>query len=443
MFGRYAPGMRLLPLIVVFACLQAPLTAHAEAGRAAVVVKHDGTRQSGELIEQTERGFLLKGEGGLFLVPFDEVDHVEYGDQAAEDEDEDKDEANAPVDDEDEPPVDAESAEPSGAPSWAGAGASTPTAYGEASTPTANGEASPPTQDDDGAVGAWVVIKRSDGSTVSGTLLEEAADALVVQAGAEALRVPYDQVERVVRASLDEPAPQTAAPAPAPATSGVPTPATSGVPSPSAQHRSVPSAREADPLLQARLRPEFLQYQRERLQLVDRGATWLGPRKLGYAREVLDADKELPFHAVIVGEPDYRLTIPEFLDLTGDEPLRGRYDRAISLATARNQVGIAMMIVGAGLSAAAAGSMAVSAAGVDFGEGLGIAAPLLLIGLPHLAGGGTMIATAAADKRRLAGTELDAAFDRTGAFAGVQKYNGHLRDRYGLPDSWTLDAPSE
>ncbi len=393
MFRRYAPGMRPAPTILAIACLLASSVALA-AGRPAVVVKHDGTRLAGELLEQTERGFLVRGDSGLFLVPFGDVDHVEYG------------AASAPT-----PPA----ATPAPPP-----GAEVPAAPPD---DDAGAEAPAAPAGEDAGNSAWIVVRRADGSTVAGTLVEERDGDLVIRAGADLVTVPRSDVAQVASGALEADAERP-----------------SSAPRPPAWVPTPPVARAADPVLEARLRPEFAQYEAERLQLVDGGGRWLGPRKLGYPDRQFDEADEQPFHAVVAGEPGYRLTIPEFLDLSGDAALRERYDRTIALAAARSRIGAVMLVVGASLTAAAAGSAVVSATGVDSGEGLTAAAPLALLGLPHLAGGATLLVTTDADERRLAGFDLAAVFSRRRAFGGVQRYNAHLRDRYGLPDSWKLDS---
>ena len=281
---------------------------------------------------------------------------------------------------------------------------------------------------------SWVVVERSDGSTVSGTLVQQLPDAIVLRSGADVVTVPMDQVSRIASGLLgaeDSEAPTGEASAAPPA---VPEPVDAWVPPP-------PSLRPADRVAEAQNSAEYDQYAQERLQLVDYRGYWLGPRKLGYDAHQFKEDDSERFHVVVAGEPDYRLTFPEFLDLTGDEALRKRYDRTIALATAQSRVGVVLLAIGGALVVSSTASMVVGATGSDDGTSLLVAVPLLLAGAPHIAAGGALFETAVGDKRRLAGFDLESLYDRTDAFSGVQKYNSHLRTRYSLPDTWRLDRP--
>lgn len=432
--------MRFAPLLGLITLLLFLPGAALAADSAVVVVKNDGTRLAGDLIEQSERGFLINGEAGLFLVPFGEVSHVEYLTQEAPPEP-----TPDAVPDPNEAPPDDEAAAPPTEPST-GATDPEPTGVEPAAAPSSNdavpspGEPgtqqaspSPRTSPPAGDGESWVVVRRSDGTTVSGTLVQQLPDAIVIRAGADLVTVPMAQVSRIASGLLEDSA--------ASSSSGDPSTEPTAVPSPQETWTPQAPRRAADPVGEAQATPEFAQYALERLQLVDSRGFWLGPRKLGYETHQFKEDDKERFHAVVAGEPDYRLTFPEFLDLAGDEVLRQRYERSISLATARSRVGVVMLVVGGSLVAASTASMIVGATGGDDGTSLAVAVPLLLAGAPHIAAGGALFETAGSEKKRLAGFDLEGLYDRKEAFGGVQKYNAHLRARYGLPDTWRLDRP--
>lgn len=371
------------------------------AGKSILVHKTDGTTVAGELLEQNSRGFLVKAEDGLFLVEFDDVKHVEYGaDEAAA-------EPEAPA----EPPPPAAEAAPAGEPA------------ADAPPPEA-----PPSESSDlhaaPDANAWVVIRRTDGSTVSGTLIEQTDDAMIVQSGQDLVTIPRSEVSRVASGDLSAPDEPASSPGWADA-----------VPP--------PPIAPADPLEEARGRPEFSQYSLERLQMLDPRGYWLGPRTLRYPKAQFGSDDGDPFYVVVQGEPEYRLTFPEFLDLTGHDGLRNRYDKALAQATARSQVGMVMLAVGGGLLVATGVSMGVGASGVDSGLGLGIGTPLLVAGIPHVAVGSAVLAMGDVRKKELAGFDLQSLFRRKQAYKGIQQYNAHLRERYDLPEDEALDSPAE
>ncbi len=300
-----------------------------------------------------------------------------------------------------------------------------PSALRAEETPAAAG--APPTEarespaDEGPALGEWLVVRLADGEVVSGVLAGRTEEALSVLIGAEERVLPLSDIVQVVSGSLTE----------------------------GAQDLEVaPPKVEVETLEPQEFRAHFAEqaafaeYERRRLQMVDRQGRWIGPMRLGFPKYQFGEHNRSRHHVVFLGDPELRLDLPDLIEEIGDTKLREHWDREMQATLERRTGGLALLGVGAGITL---GSIVVASVAVDQDNaavGLPVTALMLSNGLIALLSGAAAVDISRRHAAELRSYRLDAAFTREALWPAVEGYNNELRDELGLPTDSRLDAPS-
>jgi hypothetical protein len=273
----------------------------------------------------------------------------------------------------------------------------------------------------------WVVLRKTDGTTLSGTLISQGADGIRLRSGDLELLVPLSEISELASGTLDA---DTASGEPAPAAAPPPFPGYGAPP---------PPAYDPEPW---RKSPAFLEYQRRRLQLVDKRGRAIGPWELGFPERDFDEANDQRFYAVVAGDPRKRLSFGEFLELADHDGLRELWEEQLRLARAKTTTGAIVAGVSAALLIPA---IAIPAATLETGWEDQAVYPMTALCWGFSIGGQIAgIWTLGSGLRwqgRLHGSRLDYVWDRDEAWEGVAPYNAELRGELGLPDEPEMDGP--
>lgn len=263
---------------------------------------------------------------------------------------------------------------------------------------------------------AWIVIRTTDGAVVSGTLVRQTDEAVVLRVGSEETAIPRDRIDSTAvgvlgGAEAELPSLQTGADLP------------------------TEVAEESQDLTRA-----WEEYRQRRMVMLDHKARRIGPPSLGYRWEDFDRRRNARFHIVFGKRMRTRIRTVEFQDLVADPTFTAAMEMAVDRALVERKAGWAFLAGGAGALLTGVVMNSIGASSSDL-------SPVLFGGIPLLASGVTFFVVGASldvkSRKRmesLRGFDFSEVMPRDRAWEAMQRYNGEVRRELGLEDDESLDA---
>jgi|GEM_PF-2802307 len=264
-----------------------------------------------------------------------------------------------------------------------------------------------------------VRVRKADGSVVPGFILEKRDDGVLLRGADGDVFIPFSEIQEIERVdSPIEAAPPEPAPAPAP------------------PPRTTSRVQLVEPGEVFLSHPGWNAYAKTRIVLVDKRGRAVGPAYLGFSSRDFGRDDDEDYYALKAGR---HLTIPEFVELAGDEKLMDRYDRQLEKARVKADFGWGFVALSGSLGVfgwpLAIGGISTGTLEASYvGPGLigWSVATLVIAGFLHKSGYGRL--------RELRGTQFEEFVDRRDAWPHVQSHNSAARRESGLPDDEEADS---
>ncbi len=263
----------------------------------------------------------------------------------------------------------------------------------------------------------WMVIRRTDGSVVAGTLIRQTERDVVLLSGGREVATARADIASTATGILGTAEAEAEAPT-------VQARVDAAVP-------AVPSAATWD------------EYHQRRLVMLDSKARVIGSPSVGFDWDQFNRRGTARYHFVFGKRMRTRLRTIEFEELVSDPTFSAALELAMQRALNDRKAGWAFLLGGVGALGTAVALNSIGAADSDLSPVLFGGIPLLSSGIVFIVVGAALDVQSRKRQDRIRGMDFAALVPRDRAWTAMQGYNGALRRELGLPDDEALDGPPE